>query len=87
MFREVGDLGGCHVGEWPADHGNVDLDRVRRNLTMLFIAHDLSVVEYLGDQIQVMYLSRLMEVGRASEVHSRAMQPYTRAPPWRVRRR
>ncbi|MDR9427779.1 MAG: ABC transporter ATP-binding protein [Salibaculum sp.] len=53
--------------------------RERRNLTMLFIAHDLSVVEYLCDQIAVMYLGRLMEVGPSTEVHERAMHPYTRA--------
>ena len=46
---------------------------------MLFIAHALSVVEYLCDQIAVMYLGRLMEIGPAAEVHARPAHPYTRA--------
>ncbi|WOI57852.1 ABC transporter ATP-binding protein [Palleronia sp. LCG004] len=59
---------------------NLLLDlRERRNLTMLFIAHDLSVVEYLCDQIAVLYLGRLMEIGPSRAVHDRAMHPYTRA--------
>ncbi len=53
--------------------------RTKRNLTILFIAHDLSVVEYLCDQIAVLYLGRLMEIGPARAVHDRAMHPYTRA--------
>ena len=59
---------------------NLLLDlRQKRDLTMLFIAHDLSVVEYLCDQIAVMYLGRLMEVGPSEPVHARPMHPYTRA--------
>ncbi|MFU8825142.1 ABC transporter ATP-binding protein [Yoonia sp.] len=48
-------------------------------LTMLFISHDLGVVEYLVDRIAVMYLGRLVEVGPASEVYSRPRHPYTQA--------
>ena len=59
---------------------NLLLDlRGKRDLTILFIAHDLSVVEYLCDQIAVLYLGRLMEIGPARAVHDRAMHPYTRA--------
>ena len=59
---------------------NLLLDlRERRNLTMLFIAHDLSVVEYLCDQIIVMYLGRIVERGPANAVHRHAAHPYTRA--------
>jgi oligopeptide/dipeptide ABC transporter ATP-binding protein len=59
---------------------NLLLDlREKRNLTMLFIAHDLSVVEYLCDQIAVLYLGRLMEIGPSQSVYKRAMHPYTRA--------
>ncbi|EBA06899.1 ABC transporter ATP-binding protein [Sagittula stellata] len=59
---------------------NLLLDlREKRNLTMLFIAHDLSVVNYLCDQVAVMYLGRLMEVGPVSEVHRASGHPYTRA--------
>ena len=59
---------------------NLLLDiRDRRGLTMLFIAHDLSVVEYLCDSIAVMYLGRLVEVGSADAVYSAPAHPYTRA--------
>ena len=53
--------------------------RERRGLTMLFIAHDLSVVEYLCDQIAVMYLGRIVEVGLAAQVYHAPRHPYTRA--------
>ncbi|MDJ1463216.1 ABC transporter ATP-binding protein [Nitratireductor sp. GZWM139] len=59
---------------------NLLLDlRERRNLTMLFIAHDLSVVEYLCDQIIVMYLGRLVEKGPSRPLYSDPRHPYTRA--------
>ncbi len=53
--------------------------RERHNLTMLFIAHDLSVVEYLCDQIVVMYLGRVAEIGLAQHVYSSPGHPYTQA--------
>jgi peptide/nickel transport system ATP-binding protein len=59
---------------------NLLLDiRDRRGLTMLFIAHDLSVVEYLCDVTAVMYLGRLLEVGPSARVYSEPAHPYTRA--------
>lgn len=48
-------------------------------LTMLFISHDLGVVEYLVDRIAVMYLGRLVEVGPAAEVYANPRHPYTEA--------
>jgi oligopeptide/dipeptide ABC transporter ATP-binding protein len=53
--------------------------RDRRGLTMLFISHDLSVVEYLCDQIAVMYLGRIVEVGPARDVYHAPRHPYARA--------
>lgn len=51
----------------------------KRNLTMLFIAHDLSVVEYLCDQIIVMYLGKLVEKGPSFQVYTNPSHPYTQA--------
>jgi peptide/nickel transport system ATP-binding protein len=48
-------------------------------LTMLFIAHDLSVVEYLCDDVVVMYLGRVMERGPSRAVYGMPRHPYTRA--------
>ncbi|MFM9867139.1 ABC transporter ATP-binding protein [Achromobacter xylosoxidans] len=48
-------------------------------LTMLFVAHDLAVVDYLCDEVVVMYLGRVMERGPTSEVYARPHHPYTRA--------
>jgi peptide/nickel transport system ATP-binding protein len=49
-----------------------------RELTYLFISHDLSVVRYLSDQIAVMYLGKIVEVGPADSVYSMPQHPYTR---------
>ncbi|MCW5223065.1 ABC transporter ATP-binding protein [Verminephrobacter aporrectodeae] len=48
-------------------------------LTMLFITHDLSVVEYLCDQVVVMYLGRVMEQGPSRQLFANPRHPYTRA--------
>ncbi|MDT3380277.1 ABC transporter ATP-binding protein [Labrys neptuniae] len=49
------------------------------SLTMLFIAHDLSVVEYLCDEVVVMYLGRVMERGPSRQVYAAPRHPYTKA--------
>ena len=49
----------------------------RLGLTLLFIAHDLAVVEQIADRVGVMYLGRLVEVGRTEEIFSRPRHPYT----------
>jgi len=51
----------------------------RRDLTYIFISHDLAVVKYMADTIGVMYLGKLVEVGPAAAVYARAAHPYTRA--------
>jgi oligopeptide/dipeptide ABC transporter ATP-binding protein len=53
--------------------------REKHNLTILFIAHDLSVVEYLCDEVVVLYLGKVVEWGNAKEVYSNPQHPYTRA--------
>ncbi len=54
----------------------VDLQR-RLGLTLLFIAHDLAVVEQIADRVGVMYFGRLVEVGRTEEIFGRPRHPYT----------
>lgn len=49
----------------------------RMGLTLLFIAHDLSMVRYVSDRMAVMYLGSLMEVGKANEVYFDPKHPYT----------
>jgi oligopeptide transport system ATP-binding protein len=55
-----------------------DLQR-RLDFTMLFVAHDLSVVEHLCDRVAVMYLGRIVELGTRDDVFLRPHHPYTRA--------
>ncbi|MGJ7490288.1 ABC transporter ATP-binding protein [Variovorax sp. ZT4R33] len=53
--------------------------RERLSLTMLFISHDLDVVEYLCDRVVVLYLGKVMEVATTAELFERPLHPYTRA--------
>lgn len=51
----------------------------RMGLTYVFISHDLSVVKYITDQILVMYLGNMMELGDTDEIFDNPMHPYTKA--------
>lgn len=50
-----------------------------RNLTYLFIAHDLSMVKYISDRIAVMYRGKIIELGEANEIYDHPIHPYTKS--------
>ena len=52
--------------------------RARRRLAALFISHDLSVVRALSGRVMVLYLGRIMEIGKADSVFDSPLHPYTR---------
>ncbi|MEU0007567.1 dipeptide ABC transporter ATP-binding protein [Streptomyces sp. NPDC006314] len=57
------------------------LDRLQAefDLSYVFIAHDLSIVRHISDRVGVMYLGRIVEIGRDAEIYDHPTHPYTQA--------
>jgi peptide/nickel transport system ATP-binding protein len=53
--------------------------KTERRLTYLFITHDLGVVRYFADRVAVMYLGRIVELGRTERIFANPAHPYTKA--------
>ena len=49
------------------------------NLTYIFISHDLGVIKHVSDRIAIMYLGRVVELCKASQIYDNPLHPYTRA--------
>ena len=49
------------------------------NLTYIFISHDLSVVKYMCDDLAVMYLGKIVEMSKSSDIYENPKHPYTQA--------
>lgn len=59
--------------------GVIDDLRERLGLTYLFVSHDLSVVQRMCEQVAIMYLGRIVEMGPTAQIFARPQHPYTRA--------
>ncbi len=53
--------------------------KTQLGLTYLFISHDLSMVRYISDRVAVMYLGKIVELGRRDAVFDQPLHPYTQA--------
>jgi peptide/nickel transport system ATP-binding protein len=55
------------------------LNKSRRSFSMIFISHDLAVIRNICDRVAVMYLGRIVEIGKTEDVYRNPQHPYTKA--------
>ena len=51
----------------------------QRKLTYIFVSHDMSVIEYICDRVAIMYLGKIVEIGKKEDIFNRPQHPYTKA--------
>jgi oligopeptide transport system ATP-binding protein len=51
--------------------------KASRQLSVVFVSHDLDLIRRIADEVMVMYVGRVMETGEADEIHARPRHPYT----------
>ena len=64
---------------WAVEHEDVSDLKAKLNLAMLFIGHDLTVIEHVSDRVMVLYLGKVMEIAPVSRIYAAPAHPYTEA--------
>ena len=50
---------------------------IKKNIGLIFIAHDLSMIEYVADEVQIMHLGKIVESGKTEAIYANPIHPYT----------
>ncbi|TPR53267.1 ATP-binding cassette domain-containing protein [Metamycoplasma neophronis] len=50
---------------------------IKKNIGLIFIAHDLSMIEYVADNVQIMHLGKIVENGKTEAIYAKPIHPYT----------
>ncbi|KUH47381.1 ATP-binding cassette domain-containing protein [Mycoplasmopsis meleagridis] len=50
---------------------------LKKNIGLIFIAHDLSMIEYIADNVQIMHLGKIVEYGKTESIYAKPYHPYT----------
>nr|WP_272873021.1 ABC transporter ATP-binding protein [Mycoplasma phocoeninasale] len=50
---------------------------LKKNIGLIFIAHDLSMIEYIADKVEIMHLGKIVEKGKTESIYANPVHPYT----------